>query len=175
MERRVTKKFDDHLTDFKNNIKSWLDDHQGIIVNDTSTPLTSEFLQYIYDYSTLQLTKEDFQKRKRVKNHVPHCDRCLAKRANDEQCTRRKKDDSDFCGTHIKGTPHGIFDSSQPKEDSVNKVEVWIQEIKGIHYYIDAHNNIYDPEDIIENKKNPSVVAKYERIDNTYSIPNLGL
>ena len=54
--------------------------------------------------------KEDFIKRKRIKNIVPNYERCIAKRANGEQCTRRNKNGEQFCGTHIKGTPHGIID-----------------------------------------------------------------
>ena len=50
-----------------------------------------ELLQYIYDYSIIEITKMDLQKRKRVKNSVPFCERCCALRANNEQCTRRKK------------------------------------------------------------------------------------
>jgi len=175
MERRVAKKCDDHFAYLKNDIKIWLEEHNSTLVDNEGKPLMSEFLQYVYDYTPVQLTKEDFQKRKRVKNHVPHCERCLAKRASEEQCSRRKKIDSDFCGTHIKGTPHGIFNTSNPKEETISKVEVWVQEIKGIHYYIDAYNNIYNPEDIIENKTNPSVVAKYEKNGEAYSIPELGL
>ena len=53
-------------------------------------------------------------KRKRVKNVVHLSDRCCAKRANGEQCTRRRKDTTtEYCGTHLKGTPHGICDVAQ--------------------------------------------------------------
>ena len=38
---------------------------------------------------------------------VPSSEKCQAKRSNGIQCTRRKKQDSCYCGTHIKGTPHG--------------------------------------------------------------------
>jgi hypothetical protein len=41
-------------------------------------------------------------------------------------------------------------------------VEVWIQEIKGIVYYVDANKNVYDPEDILANKINPRVIMKLE-------------
>ena len=37
---------------------------------------------------------------------MPYFDRCVGKKASGEQCTRRKKDNYDLCGTHIKGTPH---------------------------------------------------------------------
>ena len=77
-------------------------------------------------------------KRKRVKNIVPYCDRCKARRANTEQCSRRKKEDEEFCGTHIKGIPHGRIENND--EDSgpkKKKIQVWVEEIKGITYYID--------------------------------------
>ena len=68
------------------------------------------FYSFVFDYDQISLSKEDFTKRKRVKNVVPIQLRCCAKRANGEQCTRRKKDDNDFCGTHIKGIPYGKID-----------------------------------------------------------------
>jgi hypothetical protein len=40
---------------------------------------------------------------------------------------------------------------------------VWLEDIKGILHYIDKHGNIYKNEDIIENKKNPKIIAKYDR------------
>ena len=92
-------------------------------------------LQELYDHPVLKLDKTDFQKRKRVKNVVPLHDRCIACRANGEQCTRRRKGDSQFCGTHIKGTPHGVISkekqNSEPKE-MIKKVSVWAQDIKNI-------------------------------------------
>ena len=50
MERRVAKKCDDHFTDLKNNIKKWLEEHEGTVVGKDNKPLMSEFLQYVYDY-----------------------------------------------------------------------------------------------------------------------------
>ena len=87
----------------------------------------------------------------------------MAKRANGEQCTRRKKDGSCFCGTHIKGTPHGVVDDSKETNTTGKKVEVWVQEIKGINYYIDAEKNVYLPEDIISNSKRPRVIGTWEK------------
>ena len=111
---------------------------------------------------TLKITKEDLQRRKRVKNVVPLQSRCCAKRANGEQCTRRRKNESIFCGTHIKGTPHGKMDDKNitPIE---KKITVWAQDIKGIIYYIDNERNVYDPQDILDNKVNPTVIAKWEK------------
>ena len=37
------------------------------------------------------------------KNFVPINERCCACRANGEQCTRRKQEGINYCGTHFKG------------------------------------------------------------------------
>jgi hypothetical protein len=123
----------------------------------------------------LSFNKEDFQKRKRVKNFVPVFDRCCAKRASDEQCTRRKKDGCEFCGTHLKGTPHGVVDESNEPKNNTQKVDVWAQDIQGIVYYIDKNMNVYQAEDIISNKINPKIIAKYVRDGETYSIPEFSI
>ena len=173
MEKRIIKKTDAYLDKYKNSIKDWFEENKVTLVgNDVNL---SDFLQFIYDYERLTITKEDFKKRKRVKNVVPYFDRCNAKRANGEQCTRRKKDKEQFCGTHNKGTPHGIIDNSQ-KDSDITKIEVWLQEIKGIHYYIDGNNNVYKAEDILINIDNPKIIAKYHKnIEGHYSIPELGI
>ena len=135
----------------------------------------NQILQYIYDYDRLTFTKEDFQKRKRVKNFVPIFDRCCAKRASNEQCTRRKKEGCEYCGTHIKGTPHGIVDLQNDTKNTTQKVEVYAQDIQGIVYYIDKNNNVYQAEDIISNKVNPKVIAKYVKNCDHYSIPEFNI
>ena len=43
------------------------------------------------------------------------------------------------------------------------KVTVWAQDINGIIYYIDNNKNVYDPQDILDNKVNPTVIAKWEK------------
>lgn len=169
MERRIAKKLETHQISFKNDIKEWVVKHLSTVDNED----TRRLLTYVYDYPNLSLTKEDFQKRKRVKNTVPQFERCMAKRANSEQCTRRKKDGSCFCGTHIKGTPHGVVDDSNEQSQQVKKVEVWVQEIKGINYYIDSDNNVYLPEDIISNSKTPRVIGQWQLTGEEYSIPNM--
>ena len=65
---------------------------------------------------------------------VPVYERCCAKRANGQQCTRRKKDDSQYCGTHSKGTPHGIM-NEHDTVSSVTKIEVSAIDIKGIIWF----------------------------------------
>ena len=131
-----------------------------------------KLINFIYEYDNFELNKEDFMKRKRIKSTIPAYERCCAKRANGQQCTRRKKDDFQYCGTHSKGTPHGIMNENETIS-TITKVEVSAIDIKGIIYYLDNNGNVYDTEDIIANKKNPRIIAKYEQNGEEYSIPSL--
>lgn len=172
MERRINKKLENYISDFKDGIK------QKITELDFSnnTQEINTLLQYIYDYERISLTKDDFMKRKRVKNVVHLSDRCCARRANGEQCTRRRKDDtSEFCGTHLKGTPHGVCDFKEEIKPQGQKVEIWVQDIQGINYYIDNMFNVYNVEDIMCSKVNPKIIAKYTKVGENYSIPEFNL
>lgn len=171
MERRLNKKTDEYMSQFKTNIKSKI----SHLWNTQNDPNINNLLQYIYDYEQLSFNKDDFTKRKRVKNMVPFFDRCCAKRANGEQCTRRKKEKDEYCGTHMKGTPHGIITEHDENKVVNHKIDIWAQDIMGIIYYIDNQQNVYQPEDIIVNKINPRVIAKYVKNGNNYSIPELNI
>ena len=170
MEKRLNKKTEQFISTFKDNIREKAS-QIGISKNDQ----TNQLIQYIYDYDRLTFGKEDFQKRKRVKNVVPFFDRCCAKRASNEQCTRRKKDGIEYCGTHMKGTPHGIIDNQNESKPNTQKIEVWAQDIQGIVYYIDKAYNVYQAEDIIVNKLNPKIIAKYIKNGDVYSIPEFNI
>ncbi len=170
MEKRLNKKVELYITEFKDNIKEKAF-QMGITKNDN----VNQLLQYIYDYERMSFAKEDFQKRKRVKNFVPIYDRCCAKRASDEQCTRRRKEGSEYCGTHMKGTPHGIVDTQGEPKNTTQKVEVWVQEIQGIAYHIDKNGNVYQAEDIVSNTLNPKIIAKYVKNGDKYSIPEFNV
>lgn len=185
MEKPINKKIEQFQVDFKNKIKNWFETNNATIKLNSSdnshaeVDLTSEFLRFVFDNPSLVLEKEDFQKRKRIKNIVSSNNLCIAKRANGEQCTRSKKMDGNYCGTHVKGIPHGEIDlnsKSVVKSSLETKVDIWVQEIKGINYYIDNMNNVYKHDDIISNKQNPSVIAKWSLTDaGVYKIPEFGI
>lgn len=169
MERRINKRIEQYVhtlkTDLVNNI-------QSCSSFETNQADMLELVNYIYQYDKFELTKEDFLKRKRVKSMVPMYERCCAKRANGEQCTRRKKDLDQYCGTHSKGKPHGIITDEEPIV-TTKKIEVNAIDIKGIVYYLDSTENVYDTEDVISNKTNPRIIAKYKKDGDVYSIPEL--
>jgi hypothetical protein len=170
MERRINKRIEAYITSFKEDIKKKAD-----ILGLSHDPNLSSLVGYIYDYDRLVLTKEDFMKRKRVKNTVHLADRCCAKRASTEQCTRRRKEGYEYCGTHLKGTPHGICQSGDNEKPQGQKIEVWVQDIQGIVYYIDKNFNVYQTEDIYTNKVNPKIIAKYVKNGENYSIPEFNI
>ena len=75
MERRINKKVQNHFHKFKDDLIEFLKtNNDSNIINN-----------YIIDYKCCSINKTDLQKRKRVKNIVPLCDKCCALRANGEQ------------------------------------------------------------------------------------------
>ncbi len=158
MDVKVSKKIDSYLREFKLNIAKKINELGLAEAHNINT-----FINYIYEYENLVISTEDVTRKKRVKNTVPQFERCNAKRCNGEQCTRRRKDNEEYCGTHIKGTPHGILSTDSNSAENYKKVSVWIQEISGISYYIDSNNNVYNMEDIIQNKMNPRVIFKWSK------------
>ena len=122
MERKISYKVDAYIIEMKDALSSKIRElgtaasaaAASASASDSSgTPieqLCKQLTTFVYEYEKLKLTKEDFMKRKRVKNTVPIQQRCLAKRANGEQCTRKKKEGCDYCGTHTKGVPCSIMD-----------------------------------------------------------------
>jgi len=168
MEKRINDKVSEYVDNIKSTIKTYIVANNNMDFNDKS-----ELIKFVYDLDRLQITKEDFAKRKRSKSVVPFYNRCIAKKACREQCTRKKQDGSEFCGTHDKNRPHGVISSNINEEVAKNmELEIWIQEINGINYYIDNNNNIYKTEDIIHNNKNPQIIAKYEKENDVYKFVN---
>lgn len=158
----MSKKIDAYLHSLKLSIHSHLGDYKKRNGANTIDEFHTDLMEMVTGYEKFTVCGDDLVKRKRVKNSVPLFDRCIAKRANGEQCTRRKKEGEGYCGTHIKGRPHGSVNETAENMVTNKKVEVWVQEIKGIVYYVDADKNVYDPEDILINKVNPRVIMKLE-------------
>ena len=191
MERRVNKRINEYFSGFKQNVKSEIikiiEKNKGNQSEDSGSDCDKELrslLQYVCDYEKCELTATDFEKRKRSKNNVPIHEQCIAKKADASQCTRRKRDGSHYCGTHIKGTPHGFIEEGSVIETSntnigpnkvnivtsnvvsmnkTKKIEIWLEDISGIMHYIDNNFNVYDNEDIKRGAVNPKVIYKYEK------------
>jgi hypothetical protein len=170
MEKRINNKIESYITNLKTNICSKINNST---IEDKEQ--VNELLQFVYDYERLTMEKDDFIKRKRIKNAIPVTNRCNALRANNEQCTRRRKDGCEFCGTHTKGTPHGLIQNINQNNDNTKKHQVYAMEVQGIVYYIDNIKNVYNTEDIMNNISDPQIIATYEKKGDTIIIPKLGL
>jgi len=170
MEKRINNKLETYISNLKTNIcnkinNSTIEDKEQV----------NELLQFVYDYERLTMEKDDFIKRKRIKNAIPVTNRCNALRANNEQCTRRRKEGYEFCGTHTKGTPHGLIQNINQNNDNTKKHQVYAKEVQGIVYYIDNIKNVYNTEDIMNNISDPQIIATYEKKGDNIIIPKLGL
>lgn len=159
IELRINKKIGNSFTTFKDEVGLKLEQISLMIGNsDLNIKNELENLKNMVDeHKVEKITQDDLLKRKRVKNFVPYFDRCIGKKSNGEQCTRKRRPESKLCGTHEKGVPHGVYDVSSCV---VRKVNVYAREIKGIVYYLDECGNVYDTNDVHNNIKNPRIIAK---------------
>ena len=130
-----------------------------------------QLIEWIHSTSIIEMTKMDFVKRKRAKNNIITEFRCEAQCAKGsghegEQCTRRKKEGCKYCGTHMKGLPHGVM--NQPTSTVKEKL-IWTEEYRGIIYYVDDEH-VYNTEDIKSNKVNPEIIGTCKKQGNSYEI-----
>jgi len=170
MEKRLNKKIETYICALKEDIKT-----KAAALQFHDKEKIGELIEYVYEYPRYLIVKDDLSKRKRIKNSIPSLNRCSAKRANGEQCTRRRKEGCEFCGTHSKGTPNGLMQSGEPETNSLQKMQVFAEDIKGIVYYLDHFQNVYKTEDILDGSQNPRIIAKYIKNGTSYSIPEFGI
>ena len=69
-----------------------------------------------------------------------------------------------------------MIEDGQGESTGQTQVEVVAKEIKGIIYYVDQSSNVYKTEDVVQNKTNPKVIAKYAiHPDGSLCIPEFDL
>lgn len=96
---------------------------------------------------------------------------CIAICANNSQCSRLKKNGCNYCGTHDKSIKLSITAmSSNSTNKKIEQIEVYVEDINGIVYYLDKNGNVYNTEDVLENRKNPCIIGFYTNNNNKISI-----
>ena len=115
MEKNIIAKINKNSSELKKNMIDWIKKNNVNISDDTGRDKTNEFIEHISDFPTIQLTKDDFKRRTRIKTVIPNYERCCALKLNGDQCTRKNKDKQNFCGTHIKGLPYGKVNDAPAK------------------------------------------------------------
>ena len=151
MERKIDEQVNTYITRFKEHVR------REILDNSNTANKTVE---EIFKFDDFKFDISSINKKKRVRNVIPNDERCIAYRADKDRCTRKKKDGCDVCGTHMKGTPHGVINSTDIKVN-IKKIEIFTQDIGGIIYYVDNDKNVYSSNDIMKNVNIPSVIGKY--------------
>lgn len=110
---------------------------------------------------------------------------CRARKGDGRRCTRRRRDDEcKYCGLHKESQPNGTVDDSGG-EDVADTEEappltettrpVWVEEIAGIHIYLDGDDNVYSPEDVVGEVLNPRIIARLtpDRKSLVHEVPNV--
>lgn len=90
-------------------------------------------------------------------------ERCVAIRSGGKQCTRRRKDDTAFCGTHVRCTQSGNAGTNVIMNESLDKtpntgVERALRAAvssSGIPQFVDDTGNIWCAEDVCAGHSNP--------------------
>ena len=99
------------------------------------------------------------------------CERCIAKRSStEEQCSRRRKEGSDYCGTH-KNSVCSVNEKRMNvwlKKECKKRISVWCEEIEGIVYTLDNNGKVYDSENMCE--ENGKVIGSYVKLGEKYVI-----
>jgi hypothetical protein len=164
MESRINKTIVTYIRSFKSDIG---DKVKNMDIGDDKS---GELMQFIFDYQKLILKSNDFNKRKRLKNSIPLTNRCSACKANGDQCTRRRRGETEFCGTHSKGVPHGLIRDTANVENQKQSLDIFGEDINGIIYYMDKYSNVYKMEDIMMQRENPAIIGNYILTNGIYEI-----
>ena len=122
--------------------------------------LNLETLESKYCVQSYSPTKKE-KKKKKNKPPSPEC-RCMAKKADGLQCTRRRKTSSDvlprgseYCGKHINNIKFGRVDDNLIHQGTNYKKTRRVN-IEGEYYLVDDDNLVYS-----YNKNNPTLMGKY--------------
>jgi len=175
--------YEEYIIQFKNDIQSKILELE--VIHSASTEAERdkirELMEYIYEYPKVVINKQPHAK-PCANGKLPSTSQaklepdqiCIAKRSDGQQCTRKKKKNCDFCGTHAKIVQMQAEKQTTSDAVAVHKMEISAEDIHGIIYYIDKYNNVYHTEDVMEGVENPRIIAKATKHgNNSYTIPEL--
>jgi hypothetical protein len=130
---------------------------------------TTLYKDYLIDDLDLAALSCSAVKKKRKKNKVlAACQLCLARKADGERCTRRKKESVDFCGKHSGNLKYGRIDDTDqhPSESFIQCSSITID---GDQYLIDNKKVVYsyniDNPEIIGGLNTDGKLIKIDKID----------
>ena len=125
-------------------IRQYIIDFKAEIIQKRHELSPEDFCAFVADKEPLRIS---------LGKPVPE-NRCTATRSNGKQCSRKRKDDQLFCGTHLKSSP--------------TTLEVQLENFDGIYYYVDKQGNAFRVEDV--NKENAEPFSKYVVEDGKFTL-----
>jgi hypothetical protein len=107
---------------------------------------------------------------------LEHSDKlCMGTRVDGKPCTRQKKRGFDCCGIHCPKSPEVSTEARAPipsilttntTQSTTNPVELdrymvelTAVEVRGIIYYVDTAQHVYNIEDILDEKIDPAIIG----------------
>ena len=151
-----------YLNDFKKHLLMQLKDfHPSSVVADVEN-----MQRFICNYTDLKIAeplklKKD-TKKPRKKNI--NLQKCWAKLESGCQCKRKQQTHTSYCKEHINNTSFGIItDNADQTEINNNEkkstMNLFIQNINGIHYFVDEKQNVYKSESILAQNSQPKIIG----------------
>ena len=120
---------------------------------------------YNINHNEIDCLKPDINKictilgiKKRIRRSLPEELMCMGRKLDGKQCTRSRRNGTEYCLSHEKSLPNGRFDDKnyeQPKKgvrgrkkrsgnlDTSEYIATKIREINGQKFLIDSENNVY--------------------------------
>ena len=155
-----------NMETFRADMLNWISVNENVIKYKDES-IIKLFIEYIKTYTITNVEVVEKPSADTKDLYTVNTDICIAKISQGAQCSRKHKKGNVYCGTHIKRQPAGVVDDNVKSTNVklTKKIDIWVQLIKGINYYIDENNNVYDPEHILSLKQNPDVIYKWKLND----------
>lgn len=126
---------DNIVRSFNNYINSQKKNLLLTIINDYNLPKMEVLNKYLYN----NINNYSYKSKK--------YNRCMARKQDGDQCTRKRKNNLEYCGKHLKNRKYGrIDDISQITDTLINNDNIiitWVEEFNGKKYLIDDNNIVY--------------------------------
>ena len=132
-----------------NSLVSVFNNHLKIILEDIATDhtqLDAELLLKKYCLSNLDLDNLNVlsKRKKRKKNKIlESTELCMAQKADGLQCTRRRKDNCEYCGKHVNNLKFGRIDDELKYNDKSKYIKTNHERINGTDYLVDENSIVY--------------------------------
>lgn len=138
--------------------------------------------------SKFDIHKKNFKKKKKLNEEL----RCKGRKIDGKQCTRKKKDNKEFCKSHSEKLPNGRIDSPiktvktkerrgrrpinnrDPRDQNESYSKLFIDIIEGERYKSDINNNVFTYDEPIRYLGIKTLEGKIKYIKSDENKANLG-